>query len=435
MTAQMNKEMEADGIQLTGPVMMDFVLVLEDDETFNLDMDGTGFADSFKAVIAEEGPALIKKMLADQGVTEDMYGALAEQSGYADFDEFMAAVIDEMTAGIDEEYVAEMQENAHLDGHYVLDGDKIELVYDSDDTVLSDHGTINKDGSIDVTSRMETGELIELTFNKVGGAEKTEAKTEETKADAQASAKLEPGVLLDDAYVKVEWTGFGESIMGQQLTMNFENKTDKKISVMAQNFAANGMMMDSMLLAEIDADDTVEDGLTIYSAEDLERAGIKDLEKDLVSTAWTFHVYDTDSYETIEDVEISLGDTSFEAPDYTDGMKMLVDDDNIQIAYEKMEDGVIGTELTFAIKNKTDKMIILQTKEVTVDGEEVSPLMAEVLRPGTRATGSMTFFSSDLENLGISDFEDEADELGITFNIMDSAEWDTIENVDAKLEF
>ena len=109
----------------------DFVLTLNEDETFKLEINVESFADNFSAVFDKEGREFILAIVKAMGVDESMVS-----------DEQIEQLMDQMKNGLEESFAgADMKEKASTSGTFTLDGTTIKL--DADGT--KDTGTVDGD--------------------------------------------------------------------------------------------------------------------------------------------------------------------------------------------------------------------------------------------------------------------------------------------------
>ncbi len=79
---------------------------------------------------------------------------------------------------------------------------------------------------------------------------------------------------------------------------------------------------------------------------------------------------------------------------------VLVDDDTIKATVTEKTVDVMGAGYNIAIENKTDKKIIVQTRDVSIDGTMEEPIFSEEITAGKTAKGMMQFMNiTELEGL------------------------------------
>lgn len=80
---------------------------------------------------------------------------------------------------------------------------------------------------------------------------------------------------------------------------------------------------------------------------------------------------------------------------------VLIDDDLAKVVVtEKTDDEIFGPTYKFSAENKSDKKIIIQTRDTSIDGTMEDPLFSLEVMPGKKAKGDMTFSNiKELEGL------------------------------------
>lgn len=83
---------------------------------------------------------------------------------------------------------------------------------------------------------------------------------------------------------------------------------------------------------------------------------------------------------------------------------VLVDDELAKIVIsEKFNDEVFGPSYKVSVENKTDQKIIVQTRDVSIDGVMEEPIFSVEVTAGKKANNNMTFMNieslEELKNL------------------------------------
>lgn len=124
------------------------------------------------------------------------------------------------------------------------------------------------------------------------------------EADDQAVQETEAQVLVDDAFVYIEFIGVDEDFMGPELKFSIENRSGMEICVQANNLSVNGYMIDPIMSADIMAGKKSLESMSMFSS-DLEEIGVNSA-ADIENIEWTFHIFDNGTWDTIEDVPVAL---------------------------------------------------------------------------------------------------------------------------------
>ncbi|MBR2561321.1 MAG: hypothetical protein IKE31_04130 [Eubacterium sp.] len=165
MKDELNAQLAEAGLELQGDLSANFILVLKEDNTFTFDIDAEGFSEKLVSAIQDQGESMVKAMLDEEGITEDMYQWIAEASGYDDFSSFVDGLVDEMITGMGDEMVESLKQEVAFDGTYEVGKDTITLESTSNGETMIDEGEIYSDGSIFISSQFED-RTLNITFTK-----------------------------------------------------------------------------------------------------------------------------------------------------------------------------------------------------------------------------------------------------------------------------
>lgn len=252
-----------------------------------------------------------------------------------------------------------------------------------------------------------------------------EAKTEESKEEVKeeaSGATIEEQVLYDENDIKITATGMEDSWAGTKLTLLIENNSAKGITVQARNANVNGYMVDTMMSADVAAGKKSNDGLT-FQTSGLKECGIEQI----ATMEFFFHIFDSETWDEIVDTDVIKIETSIAdgyVQNYDDSGEVLIDTNDVKIVGKGLSDknSVFGPGVILYIENNSDKDITIQVRDVSVNGFMVDTSMSEDVVAGKKAISAVTFFSSSLEENGITDITD----VELYFHIFDQKSWDEI---------
>lgn len=108
----------------------------------------------------------------------------------------------------------------------------------------------------------------------------------------------------------------------------------------------------------------------------------------------------------------------------TEDSKPTYEDENVKITYTGIEESY-STDVKFTIENKSDKKIIVQARDVSVNGIMTNPIFSCNITPGKKANDSMSFYN--LQDDGI----DSIETIELSFHIYDSDSRNTIIDTEA----
>lgn len=128
-----------------------------------------------------------------------------------------------------------------------------------------------------------------------GSSAKTDAKT-----DAQSgSESTEEVVMYESKNVKITYIGEDESFIGYDLKVRIDNLSDEKLSVQTRDVSVNNIMVDTIFSADLTPGKTATDSITFLKS-DFEDNNITEID----TVELSFHIFNTDTFETIEDTEM-----------------------------------------------------------------------------------------------------------------------------------
>ena len=114
---------------------------------------------------------------------------------------------------------------------------------------------------------------------------------------------------------------------------------------------------------------------------------------------------------------------------------LLLDADGLQIYFKGIGSDWMGTTVNLRIENATDTNLTVQARNVSVNGYMVDPIFSADVSAGKKANDTMTFFDSDLEEIGIKERSDITD-IELNFHWFNSDTWDSsYDSETIKLEF
>lgn len=103
----------------------------------------------------------------------------------------------------------------------------------------------------------------------------TSKKDETSKEDENKSIDK---VIYDKDGIKVSAKGLSKDIMGTKIKLAIENNSDKAVLIQNRDLSVNGIMMDGVFSANVEAGKKANDGISIFSS-DLEENEIKDIKE------------------------------------------------------------------------------------------------------------------------------------------------------------
>ncbi len=267
-------------------------------------------------------------------------------------------------------------------------------------------------------------------------AEQTEsAKQTESEGQGETAGELkndvpvtvQEAVVFEQNGIRVTVKSIDtKSFWGCELKFLVENDTQSSLIVQANNISVNGYMMNSFFAADVAAGKKTNDSIT-FSDTDLERAGISTI----ADIELKFHIYDSESWETLCDSEIikiaTSASGSTQAPYDESGVKAL-EEDGIKVIVKGLsqEESMFGPSLIVYISNESGRNITVQARNSSINGFMIDNYFSGSVASGKKLVDAITFSSDDLEKNGIKDISN----IELSFHIFDADNWDNIAETD-----
>lgn len=246
----------------------------------------------------------------------------------------------------------------------------------------------------------------------VTSAETSYAGASETEQETQ-DVTLAETVLFDQDGIRITATGLStDSLFGPELNLLVENDSAQNIVVQPNYCMVNGYMMDGLLSADVAAGKKANDTLDFLSNA-LARCGIEtitDIELDLV-------VSDGDSWQTLYETGPVILQTSAAGQytqTYDDSGEEIYNQNGIRVVAKSVNDDLFGIGIKFYLENNTDKTVIVNADNVSVNGYMMTDLFYSDLAPRSHAVDTLTLLGSELEDNHIDTITDAELSLQIT---------------------
>jgi len=231
---------------------------------------------------------------------------------------------------------------------------------------------------------------------------------------------IEEQTLVDQDGIIITATKIDASWMGPELQVLIENNSDTSVTVQARNTSVNGFMLEPIFSSDVASGKKATDTLT-FSSEDFQVCNIETI----ADIELSFHVFDTDSWDTIFDTDMVTVETSAAATytqDYDTSGDVILDQDGIKVIYQGMSENIFGPTVDLFIENNTDTAFTIQARDTSVNGFMIEPTFSSDIMPGKKAVTDLTFFDSDFEDNGI----ETATDIELSFHIFNMDSWNTI---------
>lgn len=223
---------------------------------------------------------------------------------------------------------------------------------------------------------------------------------------------IDKQVILDTNDVRVTVTGLSlGGLIGPELDVEVENKTDKEINVGVDRVAVNGIMIDGIFSCSVKDGEKETDSimLDILSLEKVYLAKIKDIEFNLI-------VSDATTWDKLSESGLIKLKTSekWYNQDYNSNGQVLFNEEGLKIVAQGLKnDDYFGHDLLLYIENNTTSDLVIESKDEFINGVRVKGLFSSTVTVGNKAYARVSFSYSSLEQNNITSIED----IALKFNI------------------
>lgn len=247
-----------------------------------------------------------------------------------------------------------------------------------------------------------------------------------TDESGKATVTIEEQVLFERDGIVVRAKEYvTDRIWGDGIKLLIENNSDKNVTVGCNALIVNNYMISDLFVSGVAAGKKANEVMYLSNTE-LEAAGIENVGQ----IEAYFHVYDTDTYETLFDTDCVTIQTSGFA-----GMDMVADDSGEELYNENGirivgktvdENSFWGTAILLYCENNSGKNISISVNEMSINGFMMDPLFTTTIYDGKRAYEDITIFAEDLTANGIETIE----EVELRFHIYDAESYEPIADSD-----
>ena len=272
-------------------------------------------------------------------------------------------------------------------------------------------------------------------ISSVGSTDSSNSNTADTEAtveventtqSTEAGVTVDETVLLEQDGIKITATGMDDGLFGTELKLLIENDSSTNLTFQARNASVNDYMVDTMMSEDVAAGKKSNTSLTFSTS------GLKDCGIDTIANMeFSFHIFTTDGWDDFLDSDIISLDTSAAGSytqNYDDSGEVFYDKDGIKIIGKGLSsnDSFFGPGLIVYIENNSSKNFTVQVRDTSVNGFMIDTSISEDVIVGKKAITAVTFFSSSLEENGITDITS----IETSFHVFDMESWDTIVDTD-----
>ena len=200
------------------------------------------------------------------------------------------------------------------------------------------------------------------------------------------------------------------------LKLLVENNSDQNLTVQSHASSVNGYMITNIMSIDVASGKKVNDTLTLTSSE-MEDCGITSI----TDLAFTLHVFNTDTWEAVIDtpvIELKTNLSGTVTQTYDDSGNVVYDANGVRIITKgKTDDSILGHGIQVYVENNSAEDIMVQTRNVSINGFMVETYYSPLVMAGKRSLSSLTISDTSLEANGITDITSAE----LTFVIINSS--------------
>lgn len=261
----------------------------------------------------------------------------------------------------------------------------------------------------------------------VGTDDVTEEGVTATTTEKVSKPTIEEAVVFDEGGIKITAKEYViDSFWGDGIKFLIENETDRNIDVGCSALIVNDYMITDLFATEVAAGKKTNETMTLSSSQ-LKAAGI-----DVIGQIEVyFHIYDSDTYDTIKDTDcITIKTSLYDQMDTKadDSGEVLYDEGGIKIIGKYVnESDFWGSAVLLYVENNTDKNVTIHADNVSINGFTFdSAIFSATVFAGKKAYRDITLFSSELEENEIT----SVDEVSLKFKVLDADSYKEIAKSD-----
>ena len=250
-----------------------------------------------------------------------------------------------------------------------------------------------------------------------------EAASEGSESAAEENAvTLDETVIYDGNDIKITATGIKEdSFFGPELNLLIENNGTQNIVVQPDYCLVNGYMMYGLMSSDVAAGKKNNDTM-VFSGSTLKVCGIDQI----ADIRLRLTVIDSDSWMPLfktDEITLQTSAAGTYTQTYDDSGEVIYDTNGIKVVAKSADDEFLGKGVVFYLENNTDRHVVVNGENISVNGYMMTDLFYADLAPQSHAVDILTLLSSDLQNNAI----DTIEEVDLTLRITD---YDSYDNID-----
>lgn len=252
----------------------------------------------------------------------------------------------------------------------------------------------------------------------------TTVQTKETEPkQTEPPVVFEETIIVDDENCTLKITAIeNDAIWGYTLRAYLENKTEKDLMFSLSNVSVNGYMCDPVWAATVTAGMKSNENIR-FASDSFDRNGIKTV----TDIEFQLDIYDSNDWMAEHLVSevfhiYPMGEDAVQVyprEPQTGDIVLFDNEECTMIVTGYDPDSMWGYTMNVYLVNKTDKNLMFSVQDASVNGFMCDPFWAHTVAAGKASNTNINWFTSTLEEAGIT----EVESLTLPIRIYDAGDW------------
>lgn len=242
---------------------------------------------------------------------------------------------------------------------------------------------------------------------------------------------VQPTGIYSNGDIEIYADSLGLYYDEPSLSFIIENESEQDIDVIIEKVAVNGYMVDYGMTTEVNAGDSCQAFLSLYSYA-LENANIQQI----AYVDFNLRIYDRDSYDEIGHVKAMRVETdiadSYTQPVDRSGLEVYKDGSTSVMLRDITLSGYGSGEIGVLVENTSSDEVMVYTTDLYINGQKADGYLSSSLTPGACAVTSV--YLSDLEALDIQEL-DQIKEITLELYVDYMDGWELLETNSLSVTF
>lgn len=213
-------------------------------------------------------------------------------------------------------------------------------------------------------------------------------------------------VLLNKRGLVITATDLDEKgVQGPVLKVSVQNRSETDVFIQIRDASVNGYMTATSFSAAVTAGQEANVSI-LFPASEIQKSGIETI----AELEFAFHILDRNRITFLESGAVTVRTPAADTyrSRFDDAGEELYNENGVRIISKGFaeKDSPFGQGLVLFIENATDKAIILQAKDVTVNGSAVDAVFSEDVLAGKWLAAAVKLTDASLQDSGVGEIRD-----------------------------